>query len=165
MDYSPNRFLSLWVVLFLTWESHIYTCCNFLLNILNIFCELIGHIFWELFENPSIHPDITDIMNQTRANRTLDQVRDSQETQKSDRNLAPIPTNPAGDNPTQVSILQNPEVLIPWYLKLRENACNVPFRRCRVVTSTFRNRCSIDGMFFLYGVKTKQLRFNSLEVW
>ncbi len=150
MDYSPNRFLSLWVVLFLTLGSHTYTCCNFLLNILNIFCEPIGHILWELFENPSIHPDITDIMNQTRANRTLDQVRDSQETQKSDRNLAPIPTNPAGDNPFQVSILQNPEV---------------PFRRCRVLPSTFRNRCSIDGMFFLYGVKTKQLWFNSLEVW
>ena len=52
-------------------------------------------------------------MNPTRANRTLDQVSESQETQKSDRNLAPIPTNPAADNPFQVSILQNLEVLIP----------------------------------------------------
>ena len=137
----------------------------FFCHILNIFCEPIKHILWELFENPSIHPDITDIMNPTRTNRTLDQVREIQPPQKSDRNLAPIPTNPATDNPFQVSILQNPEVLIPWYLKLRENACSVPFRRCRVVPSTFRNRCSIDGMFFLYGVKTKQLWFNNLEVW
>jgi hypothetical protein len=52
-------------------------------------------------------------MNPTRANRTLDQFRESPETQKSDRNLAPIPTNPAVDNPFQVSILQNLEVLIP----------------------------------------------------
>jgi hypothetical protein len=49
--------------------------------------------------------------------------------------------------------IQNPEVLMHRYLKLRENACIVPFRRCRVLPSTFRNRCSIYEMFFLYGVK------------
>ena len=30
MDYSPNRFLSLSVVPFLTWGTHTYICCNFL---------------------------------------------------------------------------------------------------------------------------------------
>jgi hypothetical protein len=46
------------------------------------------------------------------------------------------------------------------YLKLRENACSVPFRRCRVLSSTFRNRCSIDEMLFLYGVKPNNLVYS-----
>jgi len=54
MDYSPNRFLSLWVVLFLTWRNAYIHMLWFFLNILNIFCKSIEHIFWDLFENPSI---------------------------------------------------------------------------------------------------------------
>ncbi len=28
MDYLPNRLLSLWIALFLTWGTHTYICCN-----------------------------------------------------------------------------------------------------------------------------------------
>ena len=73
-------------------EEHIHTyVVIFWLNILNIFCDFLQHILWALFENPSIHPDITDIMNPSRANLTLDQVSESHEIQKADRKPRPNP--------------------------------------------------------------------------
>ncbi len=85
MDYSPNRFLSLSFVLFLTWGTHTYIWRNFCLIFL-IYSAISSNISFVT------HPDITCIMNPTRANWTLDRVSESHETQKTDRNLVPIPT-------------------------------------------------------------------------
>ena len=145
MDYSPNRFLSLWVVLFLTWGTHTYICCNFFAIFLTYSASpsntsfesfLRTHLFIHTSETSRIQP----------CDRTPDQLIEKP------RNLE-IRCSPRSNSDQSRSLLQNPEVLMHRYLKLRENACSVPFRRCRVLPSTFRNRCSIDEMFFLYGVK------------
>ena len=144
MDYSPNRFLSLWVVFFLTWGTHTYICCNFFAIFLTYSASpsntsfesfLRTHLFIHTSETP---------WNQTVRSNTRPDHREP-------TNLE-LRCSPCSNSDQSRSLLQIPEVLMHRYLKLRENACSVPFRRCRVLPSTFRNRCSIDEMFFLYGV-------------
>jgi hypothetical protein len=144
MDYLPNRLLSLWVVLFLTWGTHKYICCNSCLMSLTSSAIPSNTSFERFFRShPLIHTSETSWIQTVWSN--------PRPAHREPRNLE-IRCSPRSNSDQSISLLQNPEVLMHWYLKLRENASSVPFRRCRVLPSTFRNRCSIDGMFFLYEI-------------
>ena len=167
MDHLLNRFPSLKCVFYLTCRMHTYVEF-FFACIVNIIWASLEIILWE-----TIHSSRREVLNwslretswrQHESNRAINLYSSLARTQtkpKCDLNPASIPTIPAVDS----TIPKKTRSTNTSMSKLRENACSVPFRRWKVLLSTFETGARGPTVFFPPRTHHRMRTNLAQEVW